>query len=230
MGRREGKKRGDTRRRKERFDEEKRVLIVTEGSKTEPNYFNCLIKEFRLINKVIIHGEGDPAPISVVKYAETLLNKDSDFDHVFLVFDRDRHPSYEAALAKAKKIGSSNAPEKQVIKVISSIPCFEIWYLFHVEDSGRPYPIGPGGGSPADELISDLKASHPCFADYKKGECEKFYNKIKDMREDACKRAEKSIIEGQKVQSRCHFENPSTRLHLVISTLQEMAQIKSKTN
>ncbi|MCY4185655.1 MAG: RloB family protein [Rhodobacteraceae bacterium] len=176
-------------------------------------------------------GKGDTAPISVGEYAETVLKKDSDFDHVFLVFDRDRHPSYEVALAKAKKIGPSNAPKKkQVIKVISSIPCFEIRYLFHIKDSGKPYPIGPGGGSPADELISDLKASHPCFADYKKGECEKFYNKIKDMREDACKHAEKFIIEGQKVQSRCHFENPSTRLHLVISTLQEMAQIKSKRN
>jgi len=163
-------------------------------------------------------GKGDTAPISVVEYAETVLKKDSDFDHVFLVFDHDRHDSYD------------NAPRNRTVKAITSIPCFEIRYLFHIKDSGKPYPIGPGSGSPADELISDLKSSHPCFADYKKGECEKFYNKIKDMREDACKRAEKFIIEGQKVQSRCHFENPSTRLHLVISTLQEMAQIKSKRN
>ncbi|MDE2759396.1 MAG: RloB family protein [Paracoccaceae bacterium] len=222
MGKRHGKKRRETQRKKGQFNEQKRVLIVTEGSKTEPNYFKCLREELRLINRVIIDGEGDPAPISVVEYAEALLRKDSDFDHVFLVFDHDRHDSYARALTKVEQI-NNNAPQNQTVKAITSIPCFEIWYLFHVKDSGKPYPIGSGSGSPADELISDLKASHPCFADYKKGECEKFYNEIKDMREDAFKRAEKYLIEGQKVLSRCHYENPSTRVHLVISTLQEMA-------
>jgi len=221
MIKRHGKKRRETQRGKEQLDEQKRVLIVTEGSKTEPSYFNSLIRELRLINRVEIHGKGDPAPISVVEYTETVLEKDSDFDHVFLVFDRDRHDSYGKALLKIEQI-KTKAPPNQTVKAITSIPCFEIWYLFHVKDSGKPYSIGPGGRSPADELISDLKTSHPCFANYQKGDCEMFYKKIKDMREDACKRAEKYIIQGQNAGSKYYYENPSTRVHLVISTLQDM--------
>ena len=67
-------------------------MIVTEGSKTEPEYFRRLIRELGLTTtSVRITGDGGSAPISVVEYAEDLLKDDPDFEHVFLVFDRVRH-------------------------------------------------------------------------------------------------------------------------------------------
>ena len=58
-----------------------KILIVTEGEKTEPDYFRRLIKELGLTTaKVRITGEGDSAPISVVKTAERILDNDDDFE------------------------------------------------------------------------------------------------------------------------------------------------------
>ena len=48
MGRRRGKSLQDTRRRLGCLDEPERTLIVTEGSKTEPDYFRLLIQELLL--------------------------------------------------------------------------------------------------------------------------------------------------------------------------------------
>ena len=128
MGKRRGKLLRDTRRRPALRDERERAMIVTEGSKTEPDYFRCLIRELGLTTaRVTITGDGGSAPISVVKYAEGLLADDPDFEHVFLVFDRDRHTTYDAALTKANVLKPYKAPKEQVVAAIPSIPSFEIW-------------------------------------------------------------------------------------------------------
>lgn len=173
MGKRRGKSLRDARRRPARLEERERAMIVTKGSKTEPAYFRRLIRELGLTTtSVRITGDGGSAPISVVEYAEALLKSDPDFEHVFLVFDRDRHPTYDAAIAKAKALRPRKAPKGQAIVVIPSIPSFEIWYLFHVSGDRKPYSTGEGVGSPAQALIHDLKASHACFAQYDKANCE----------------------------------------------------------
>ncbi|MCY4099426.1 MAG: RloB family protein [Rhodobacteraceae bacterium] len=224
---RRGKLPQDTKRRKAHLEELERALIITEGSKTEPDYFNRLIKELGLTSvQIYIYGEGDSAPISVVQNAENLLKRDPDFNHVYLVFDRDRHPTYNEALAKAKKIKPRNAPKGQIVQAIPSIPCFEIWYFFHVSDRRTPYHTGEGVGSPAQILISVLKKSHRCFEKYNKATCDDFYDEIKLMRGEACKRAEKFLKEAQKDGARCHHENPSTRVHLVVRKLQELAKLQ----
>ena len=133
MGKRRGKSPRDTQRRPAHRDERERAMIVTEGSKTEPEYFRRLIRELGLTTaSVTIAGDGGSAPISVVEHAESLLTDDPDFEHVFLVFDRDSHPTYDAALNEAKALNPLKAPREQVVAAIPSIPSFEIWYFFHV--------------------------------------------------------------------------------------------------
>ena len=225
MGKRRGKSPRDTRRRPARREERERTLIVTEGSKTEPEYFHLLIQELGLTTaKVKITGEGGSAPISVVEHAEGLLADDPDFEHVFLVFDRDRHDTYDEAIDKAKTLKPRNAPETQSVKVIPSIPCFEIWFRFHVSGDRRPYSTGEGGGSPAQDLIRDLKDSHACFASYGKGKCHAFYDEIRPMRDQACAHADKALKEASKDGDRRFRENPSTRVHLVVRKLEKMAR------
>ena len=224
MSRRRGKSPRDTLRRPAHLEARERALIVTEGSKTEPDYFGLLIQELGLTTtKVKITGESGSAPISVVEYAEGILKDDPDFEHVFLVFDRDRHDTYDDAITKAKSLRPRKAPKMQAVLAIPSIPSFEIWYLFHVSDKRKPYSIGEGGGSPTQDLIRDLKASHTCFASYDKGMCDAFYNKIRPMREEACTRAEKALREASGEGQPCFRENPSTRVHHVVRRLQYMA-------
>ena len=206
-------------------------MIVTEGSKTEPGYFRRLIEELGLTTaSVKITGGGGSAPISVVKYAEDLLGDDPDFEHVFLVFDRDRHNTYDAAIAKAKSLKPRKAPKGQAIEAIPSIPSFEVWYLFHVSGNRKPYSTGAGVGSPAQALIDDLKASHACFAEYDKTRCDAFYDEIRPMREQACTHAVRALDEASKDGQPILRENPSTRVHLVVRRLQDMARRQSEEN
>lgn len=124
-----------------------RILIVSEGSKTEPNYFNEIRQELRLptANIQIHPSELGTEPIQVVEYAEKLLREGCSvkriqkkaFEQVYVVFDRDEHRSYHQALDKAtalnEKIKNDN---KQAVHfhAIASVPSFELWLLLHFEN------------------------------------------------------------------------------------------------
>ncbi len=96
-----------------------RFLIVCEGAKTEPNYF----QSFRVPKEVIdIHGIGDNT-IRIVEEAIRLKEKDN-YDQVWCVFDRDSFPPnrFNAAFILA---GENS------IKIAYSNEAFELWYLLH---------------------------------------------------------------------------------------------------
>lgn len=124
-----------------------RILIVSEGSKTEPNYFEEIRSTFRLhtANVVVRPSELGTAPLQVVHYAKQLfLEGDKHrkiqrlaFEKVFAVFDRDDHDSYSDALNAAKSLdGKLRNDNRQVIcfQAVPSIPSFELWLLLHFEN------------------------------------------------------------------------------------------------
>jgi hypothetical protein len=150
-----------------------RLLIVCEGSKTEPNYLDEIRQELRLSTahvQVRPSGFGTD-PLSVVDYAEHLFRHGDraagiearEFDAVFLVFDRDDHESYHEALAKVAHLNrrlpndeKSPVPFEHAV----SVPCFELWLLLHFEDVHAPIH--------RDEVYERLKTHHP---GYDKGQC-----------------------------------------------------------
>ena len=96
-----------------------RFLIVCEGEKTEPAYFDG----FRVPSVDIkIKGAGKD-PLTLVNLAHRLRGKDR-YDQVWCVFDRDDVPreQFEQALAQAKR---------RKIEVAYSNQAFELWYLLH---------------------------------------------------------------------------------------------------
>lgn len=124
-----------------------RILIVSEGSKTEPNYFKEIRAEYRLhsANVEVQPGALGTQPIQVVEYARELFeNGDSYkgirprvFEQVYAVFDRDDHPTFHDALARARALdGALRNDLKQPVKfaAIPSRPSFEFWLLLHFED------------------------------------------------------------------------------------------------
>ncbi|MBI3188885.1 MAG: RloB domain-containing protein [Gammaproteobacteria bacterium] len=124
-----------------------RILIVSEGSKTEPNYFEEIRKKYRLrtANIQVQPGELGTDPIQVVQYAyELFINGDPNkrismrgFEQVYAVFDRDEHRGYFNALKKAESYdGKLRNDFKQAVtfKAIASVPSFELWLLLHYED------------------------------------------------------------------------------------------------
>lgn len=94
-------------------------LIVCEGEKTEPAYFDS----FRLPKNVVdIRGCGANTG-TIVKEA-TRLAQLVDYDQVWCVFDRDSFTkqSVNAAIAQAENLG---------FKLAFSNEAFELWYLLH---------------------------------------------------------------------------------------------------
>lgn len=145
-----------------------RILIVSEGSKTEPNYFHEIRREFRLhtANVQVQPSDFGTSPIQVVRYARELFEKGDRhkniqpraFEMVFAVFDRDDHLTYSEALALAESLDGKlrNDDRKAVaFKAIASIPSFELWLLLHFEEIQAPIH--------RDEVMRRLKRHIPGY-------------------------------------------------------------------
>ena len=145
-----------------------RILIVSEGRKTEPQYFDEIRRWFRLPvrNVTALASELGTNPVQVVQYAKTLfehgdLKKNIEprsFERVFAVFDRDEHGGYFDALCQAKALDLKlkNDEKRRIhFKAISSVPCFELWLLLHYEDIRVPIE--------RDEAIRRLKQHIPGY-------------------------------------------------------------------
>lgn len=145
-----------------------RILIVSEGSKTEPNYFREIRAAHRLhtANVEVQPSELGTKPIQVVQHAKELFENGDQhkqiqpraFEQVYAVFDRDDHGSYFDALRLAKSLdGNLRNDNKQPVrfKAIASVPSFELWLLLHYEDIQAPIH--------RDEVMRRLKQHIPGY-------------------------------------------------------------------
>lgn len=97
----------------------KKVLIVCEGEKTEPNYFRA----FRVASQVCeIRGTGYNTD-SLVKEA-IRLSALANYREVWCVFDRDSFA--EKNVRTAFQLATNHG-----LKIAFSNECFELWYLLH---------------------------------------------------------------------------------------------------
>lgn len=115
-----------------------RVLIVTEGEKTEPLYFDDIRQQNRVPSAhiMIVPGDGTE-PIQIVDTAWSKFQEEKAFEWVFAVFDRDRHRTYNAALERVAGLDRSmvNDEGRSVrFLAVPSVPCFELWLLLHFRE------------------------------------------------------------------------------------------------
>lgn len=106
-------------------DERIRILIVCEGKKTEPLYF----KGFRITSVNLVIEPAGAIHTSVVSKAIDILQEDSDYEEVWCVFDRDKHPSNRHDLRQFND--AIQLAQHHGIKVAYSNDAFELWYLLH---------------------------------------------------------------------------------------------------
>ncbi len=97
-----------------------RILILCEGEKTEPLYFNGFQKDFKLHN-IFIDGLGSNTDTIV----EEAISRQKDYEQVWCVFDRDsfKKQNFNRAFKLIKKYPK--------IKIVYSNEAFELWYLLH---------------------------------------------------------------------------------------------------
>lgn len=112
-----------------------RVLVVCEGEKSEPSYFNEIKTAYRIPTLVTVcTAQKRTEPMQIIETALQTIKADPDFEWVYVVFDRDNHQTYQEALAKAQELdGKHRTRWKKPVRFIAipSVPCFEFWLLLH---------------------------------------------------------------------------------------------------
>ena len=198
-------------RRKARRASYDRILIVTEGSKTEPNYFQEIRHYFKLhtANLAILHSEYGTQPTQVVEFGhDKFLELNKSFEHVYCVFDRDDHDNFHDALAIAASHNrkyKNDTGQLTNFKAISSIPCFELWLLLHFAPFTKEMH--------RNEVYAELKKAGR-LPDYEKGEIGVF-GKTHHLLKNAYQNAD--ILRKQR--ERDHNENPYTDIHDLVYML-----------
>jgi len=186
------------------------ILIVCEGEKTEPNYFNEFKKAFRLSNANIkVCGQGAD-PLTVVNFAIQTFRQEPEFDRVYCVFDRDRHTTYHTAL---DKIRHTRLGKGSKIFAIPSVPCFEFWLLLHFTYTTGPFDA-PAGDSICSRVIKELKKHLPA---YQKGD-QDIFNKTQDKLSNAISNAQKV----EQFHQTSGTDNPSTLVHSLVEYLMNL--------
>jgi len=108
-------------------------LIVTEGKKTEPKYFEALKDEIntkfpgRISIKIKGTGEGT---VKLLDRAQKIVrNSAIEYKHVWLVYDKDEFTDedFDDTAAACKSLSDSNVE----YHALWSNECIEYWFLLH---------------------------------------------------------------------------------------------------
>lgn len=196
-------------------------LIVTEGTKTEPNYLNALKKELEATNRfnieISIEGKGKATKALVNKIVRQIENCNQEYDRVWAVFDKDEFDDFDEAIRLA---------ESKSINCAWSNECFELWLLLHFKDVSAP--------TGRKELFEELelairnalhKNNPEPFFDLSKGN-DKIYELVTSLgsEADAIKRAA-ALKSKHKTTPKPSSQNPCTHMDSLINELRHPESI-----
>jgi hypothetical protein len=126
----------DLSRRRPQREPRLRILILCEGSRTEPGYFRAFRAELRnrLVEIEVDDRGGVPKTLvertaarkkEAEREARSARDRYLAYDEVWCVFDIDEHPLLPDALQQAR--------DNRIHLAVSN-PCFELWALLHFQD------------------------------------------------------------------------------------------------
>lgn len=183
----------------------KRLFIICEGEKTEPNYIHEFLEE--------LNFRGHPVEIKITPTQHTqpikLINlgiktREIPKDEVWVVYDKNGYTKHREAFKKAKKNN---------IKIAFSSISFETWILLHFRYTTRAFLN-------SQRLISYLQQYLP---KYKKNS-KNIYNQIKNLTEEAKNRSIQLRNHHNKVNSRKknYNLNPYTNFDSLIEAIHKI--------
>jgi len=137
-------------------DERQSIIVACEGTKTECLYLNDIFEGLKTKHEIasaslVIAKHKHTDPEGVLK---DLLNHPNyqDFTHKWIVIDRDIVRTNGGGHTLANFNGALARAKSKQVEVAYSNPCFEIWYLLHLEY--RNTAIG------RDKLVKSLEAKY----------------------------------------------------------------------
>lgn len=108
-------------------------LIVTEGTKTEPNYFQAIKEHInqRYPGKIQldIYGEGDNTVNLFDRACKYAKDNPNVYKHVWVVYDIDDFPPDRINLTAELCVRAST--EETIYHPVWSNQCIELWFLLH---------------------------------------------------------------------------------------------------
>lgn len=196
-------------------------LIVCEGEKTEPNYFEALRQQLTggEGDRIVVVGGKDNTLRLVEKAEEEVENRKRSslppYYHVWLVFDRDSFPEddFDNAIASATR-SAEFGPCGEFLQphwhAAWSNEAFELWYILHFKD-------GTGGGIKRDRYKKMLEhfLGHP----YAKNSPSMF-NELLPRMESALTRARRGFEKWPDAVP-CHDRNPATAVYQLVDALMQ---------
>lgn len=177
------------------------VLILCEGFQTEPNYLSSVVRELGL-TAVSVPRDHDTDPLNLVRRAIRALKEDKALSRAYVVFDRDNHGNFAAAVACAEQHPLYQAR----LFIIRSYASFEIWLLMHFERYRAP--------STAEQALNRLRQYVPGF---EKGDAACMDDLLVRL-ETAIDNADLALADAVLVQEM----NPSTEMQKLVRYLRSL--------
>jgi len=211
MSRRKSKEDKKTQRNQTKLDRKQgikkelaRVIIACEGLVTEKNYFQSifleLIQNHNIAKTSLViahHSHSDPK--GVLDDLLKALKVDNEFEHKWIVIDRDEHESFSKTLDQAKAMD---------VNVAYSNPSFEFWFLLHFDNYTTPTHR---------HHLPNLLKKHITYQKNSKTT----YNEILPFQKIAITRSKQLIdkftLNGRKLNPT--IDNPTTTVYLLIEVL-----------
>ena len=193
------------------------IIVGGEGKyQSERCYLKELGKRYRL--RIVFAEGNDTDPEKIVKNTIGKVDEkvkeikfDKDKELAVSIFDIDLKEEKEEQLAKAKKLAKKNN-----IEIITSNPCFEVWYLLHFKYSTKPFKS-------SKEVVDELKKFDKY---YKKGKCDfAIYEKEMDKAINNCKELDKHH-RGKASERVKEFNNPQTEMYKLVEELIKEASVQ----
>lgn len=180
-----------------------KILILCEGTKTEPQYF----KQFK-VPRLKVKGTRKNT-VSLVEYAIKYRkdHEEENYDQVWCVFDKDDFPvaDFEKAIRLARK---------NKMRVAYSNQAFELWYILHFEYLNTSM----------DRKSYIKKLNDYLETEYKKND-DRMYHRLRCKSDIAIKNAERLMKEYH--PSHPGSNDPSTTVYELVKVLLNDSKLSS---
>ena len=214
------------------------IVIACEDSVSAPTYFKKLVKN--LIKQKVItqdsfvivepsHTNPNGVLTDLKSYESKTGKKYSDFDHKWIVIDRDvervnggghTKEDFNNALQNAK-----NKKKAYRIEIAYANDSFELWYLLHFVYRDTPILRD----EITKEVIKKLKVLNPQkFSTLTKDNIKKeentnlIFDEILHLQDNAIKNAKKLLEKHEEIGHNPESDNPCTTVHKLVEIIKEI--------
>jgi len=199
-------------------------LIVCEGEKTEPNYFDSIRRMLprEMADRITVKGQG----YSTLRLVEAACDKNKErlssgmppYYHIWVVFDKDsfEDDDFDNAITKISALdrpSESNEGQDQHWHAAWSNEAFELWYILHFQETTG----GPLSRSSYQQML-EKHIMNCCGIDrpYKKNATDMF-TLLMRYTPQAIVRANNAL--RMQAGKSPHAQNPATTVHLLVEEL-----------